>query len=159
MDGVGLTLLGATLIGGLWALAWRWQRARRLRITHRSVHCPLHDCHASVAVHTDPAARSSRQYVDVAVCSLLSGAAIALPERISYLADFPPEKVRLEPARSVYTATVSCRQPCVFVLNESAGSTPLQPLACASGISDAAELSRQVVGNARLWRLGWYHSN
>ena len=114
MEGVGLTLLGVTLVARVEKLLkWRL-RARSLPIVARDVRCPLHDCQAEVTVRTDPDAPSRDQYVDVVGCSLLSDAAIGLPARRAYLPDTPPCEVVVETARSypVYATEVSCRQPC-----------------------------------------------
>jgi hypothetical protein len=159
MGGVGLILLAMTLIGGIGTLLWRRNRGQRLQITRHRVRCPLDGCSADVAVRTDPRARSRRQFVDVATCSLLSDAAVALPERTAYLSDSPPYAVRLEAARPypVYAAEVSCRQNCVFVLNEAAVSVAPQPVKCTSGISDAIELVGQAVRNPRIVRPLWYY--
>lgn len=159
MDAIGLGLL-ATLVGGIGLLLWQRRRRQRRQVTHHRLRCPIHGGQAEVAVTTDPAARSTRQYVAVAGCSLLSDAAIGLPERVGYLWDGPPCKVRLDPARSspVYSAEVSCRQPCVFVLNATAVSGALPALECTSGASDAIALAEQAVGNPRISRLLWYAS-
>ena len=137
---------------------WPWRR--RLEITHQSVRCPLHDCQAQVTVRTDPTDRSRRPYVSVTGCSLLSDAAITLPERTAYLWDGPPYEVRMDVASShpVYGAEPSCPQHCVFALNEaeaSAGPQP-QPVLSPSVSNDAIELSRQVVRNPRISRLLWF---
>jgi len=159
MAGLGLILLGTAFVGGIGALVRR-RRASRLELRCESLRCPLHDCHADVSVRTDPHARSRQQYVDVAACSLLADSAIGLPERTGYLADAPQYKVRLEPAAShpVYVADVSCRQPCVFVLNETAVSAPSKPLTCASGASDGIDLVRQALGKPTSSQLLWYSS-
>ena len=159
MDGIGLSLL-ATLVGSIVLLRWRRQRRQRLQITHHSVRCPMHGDQAEVAVATDPAARSARQYIAVTGCSLLSDAAIGLPERVGYLGDGPPCRVLLDPARSspVYTAGVSCRQPCVVVLNATAVCGAPLPLRCTSGASDAIALAEQALGSTRMSRLLWYAS-
>jgi hypothetical protein len=156
MDATGLTLLGMTLIGGIGTLLWQRHRKQRLPTTHHSVRCPLHDGQAEVAVRTDLGAQSCRQFVGVTTCSLLSDAAVALPERTAYLSDFPPHKVRLEAARShpVYAAEVSCPQHCVLVLNQAAVSVAPRPVECTSGA--AMELATQTVGNPRIIRLLWY---
>jgi hypothetical protein len=160
MDGIGLALLGMTLIGGIGALRWQRRRRQRLPVTSRSVRCPLHDCPADVIVRTDPRARSEQQYVEVTGCSLLSDAAIGLPEHTAYLPDSPPCMVRLESARSypVYTTEVSCPQSCVCVLNAAALSVTPQPLDCASGTSDGIDLMRQAVRDPTGSRLLWYGS-
>ncbi len=161
MEGVGLILLGILLIAAIGTLAWQRHRGQRLQVTHQTVRCPLHDCQANVAVRTDPDARSRRQFVDVTACSLLSDAGGALPERTAYLSDFPPCKVRLEPARSypVYAAEVSCPQHCVLALNESSVSVVSPSVECTSGISDAVELAAQTVRNPRISRLLWYYDH
>jgi hypothetical protein len=161
MEGVGLTLLGMTLIGAIGALVWRRHRGQRLQVTQHNVRCPLHDCRANVAVRTDPDARSRHQFAGITTCSLLSHAAVALPERTAYLSDFPPYKVRLEAARSypVYAAEVSCPQHCVLVLNESSVSVVSQPVECVSGVSDAIELAAQTVRSPRISRLLWYYDH
>ena len=158
MDGIGLILL-ATLVVGIGILLHQRYR-RRLRITNHDIRCPLDDRRAEIAVHTDPRAQSCRQYVDVASCSLLSGVAIALPERTTYLWDGPPWRVCVDPARSfpVYATEVSCRQPCVFVLNAAAVFSAPGALTCASGVSDAIGLAHQAIDNPRISRLLWYAS-
>ena len=160
MEGIGLTLLGMALIGGIGTLVWRRHRGQRLQITHHNLRCPLHGCQANLAVRTDPGARARQQFVGVTTCSLLPDAGGTLPERTAYLSDFPPYKVRLEAARSypVYAAEVSCPQHCVFVLNESAASVVSQPVECTSGAGDAIGQVAQAVRNSRISRLLWYHS-
>lgn len=159
MGGIGLTLLGLTLIGTIGALWWRRHRKQRLVDTHHGVRCPRHDSQAHVTVRTDAGAQSCRQYLHVTTCSLLSDAAVALPERTAYFPDFPPYKVRLEPARShpVHATAVSCPQDCVFVLNETAVCAAGPPVACTSGVSDSIELVRQTVSNPRISRLLCYY--
>jgi len=159
MEAIGLGLL--VVLAGSVALLW-WQRRRRERlpVTRLSVRCPLHGDQAEVAVATDPAARSGGQYVEVTGCSLMPDAAIGLPERVGYLWDGPPCKVRLEPASSlpVYTTGVSCRQPCVFALNAASVAGNPMPLRCSSGASDAIALAEQALGSGRVSRLLWYAS-
>jgi hypothetical protein len=159
MDGIGLSLL-VTLVGSIALLLWRRHRRQRLQVTHHSVRCPMHGDQAEVAVATDPAARSGRQHVAVTGCSLLADAAIGLPECVAYLWDGPPCRVRMEPARSspLYTGEVSCRQPCVVVLNMTAVSGARLPLRCTSGVSDAIALAEQALGSPRMSRLLWYAS-
>jgi hypothetical protein len=160
MDGIGLALLGTTLVAGLGALRWQRHRRQRLPVTSQSVRCPLHDCQADVTVRTDAGARSDRRYVEIAGCSLLADAAIGLPERTAYLPDAPPCKVLLESAspHPVYTTEVACRQSCVFVLNAAAPSVAPKPLECASGTSDGIDLMRQVARDETGSRLLWYSS-
>lgn len=157
MEGVGLALLGMTLLGGIGALSWQRRRRQRLPVTSQSVRCPLHDCQARVTVRTDPGAHADRQYLEITACSLLSDAAIGLPEHSTYLPDGPPFKVRLEAASAypVY-ADVSCAQPCVFVLNEAAPSVAPRPLECTSGASDGIDLVRQAVRKPTASQLLWY---
>ena len=120
----------------------------------------MHGNQAEVAVATDPAARSARQYVAVTGCYLLPDAAIGLPQRVAYLCDGPPYKFRLDAPRSspLYIAEVSCRQPCVVVLNATEVFGAPLPLRCSSGASDAIALAEQALGNARMSRLLWYAS-
>ena len=159
MDGIGLILLGVVLVAGVVTLRWRYRR-QRLPIVSRNVLCPRHDGRAEVTVRTDPDARSRRQYVDVVACSLLSDVAVGLPERRGYLPDSPPCEVLLEAAsaHAVHTTGVSCAQPCVFVLNEASPSVMPRPVMCASGVSDAIDLMRQVDGRATGCRRLWYSS-
>ena len=159
MEGIGPTLLGVILVAGVATLLWRYRR-QRLPIVSRSVLCPLHDGQADVTVRTDPDARPCRQYVDVVACSLLSGAAVGLPDRRAYLPDSPPYEALLETARAypVHTTEVSCSQPCVFVLNAASLSVTPRPLACASGVSDGIDLMRQVDRRTTGSRLLWYSS-
>lgn len=159
MEGVGLILFGIILVGGVAMLLWRYRR-QRLPVVARSVLCPVHESPADVTVRTDLDARPCRQYVDVVACSLLSDAAVALPERKGYLPDSPPCEVLLEPARAytVHTADVSCAQPCVFVLNAASSSSTPRPLACASGVSDGIDLMRQIDRRVSGSRLLWYAS-
>ena len=158
MEGVGLTLLGFTFVERLEKLLPRRHRSQPLPIVARDVRCPLHDCQAEVAVRNDPHAPSRRQYVDVVGCSLMSDAAIGLPEQRAYLPDGPPCEVLLETAKRypIYATGVSCRQPCRFVLNAAAcpGAPPL--LACTSGASDAIDLMRQADSSFTDSRLLWY---
>jgi hypothetical protein len=114
-----------------------------------------------VSVRTDPEAQSCRQYLRVTTCSLLSNAAVALPERIAYLSDSPSYRVQLEPARSypVHTTEVSCPQDCVFLLNEAAVATALPPVTCTSGMSDSIDLVRQTIRNPRMSRLLCYYGS
>jgi hypothetical protein len=159
MEGVGLILLGVILVAGVATLLWRYRR-QRLPAVARSVLCPVHDSRADVTVRTDLDARPCRRYVDVVACSLLSDAAVGLPERRGYLPDSPPCEVLLEPARAypVRTTDVSCSQPCVFVLNAASSSVTPRPLACASGVSDGIDLMRQVDRRVSGSRLLWYSS-
>jgi hypothetical protein len=45
----------------------------------------------------------------------------------------------------------------VFVLNETAVSAALPPVACSSGISDSVGLARQTIRNPRISRLLCYY--
>ena len=159
MDGFGLSLLVAAG-GSIGLLLCRRRRQQRLRTTHHNVRCPISGAQATLAVATDPVARSCEQYVEVQSCSLLSDVAIGLPERSVYLCDGPPCKVRLDTARvsPLYTGQVSCPQRCVFVLNATAVSATSEPVRCTSGISDAIGLAEQAIGSARMSRLLWYSS-
>src|SRR5262245_1524399 len=98
MNGIGIIVLGVRL--AVIASAWLWRRYRRGRwpLVSRSVRCPLHDCRAEVTVRIDPDAAPLRGHADVVACSLVSGAAVALPARTAYLPDSPPCRVVLEPA-------------------------------------------------------------
>ena len=158
MEGVGLTLRGINFVERMGKLFLRRLRGRHLPIVSRDVRCPLHDDQAAVTVRTDPDAPSREQYVDVVGCSLLSDAAFGLPEHRAYLPDAPSCSVLLETATThpVYATGVSCRQPCRFVLNVAALSVAPPPLACASGVSDAIELMRQVEPRAVDSRLLYY---
>lgn len=160
MEGVGLTLLGIILVAGVGTLLWRRHRAQQFPIVSRGVRCPVHDCQADVSVRANPDAHVGHRYVEVVGCSLLSDAAVALPERRAYLPDSPPCEVLLETARSypVYATEVSCAQPCVFVLNAAAPSVAPPALACASGASDAIDLMRQADPQSSDSRLLWYSS-
>jgi hypothetical protein len=158
MKGVSLTRLGVTFVARVEKLL-RWRpRARSLPIVARDVRCPLHDCQAEVSVRTDPHARARAEYVDVVGCSLLSDAAIGLPALRAYLPDTPPCEIVVETAKRhpVYASGVSCRQPCRFVLNAAALSVAPQPLACASGASDAIDLIRQADSRSTDSRLLLY---
>jgi hypothetical protein len=159
MDGIGVVLV-ATLVGILGVCLWWRRRQQRLRVTYHSLRCPMHDDRAEVAVTTDPAAPSGRQYLGVTSCSVHSNVAIGLQERFAFLSDSPPCRVRLEPARStpVYTDTVPCRADCVFVLNATAVSGVPQTVECTSGASDAIALAEQALGRTRMSRLLWYAS-
>jgi hypothetical protein len=159
MDGIGLTLVVA-VVAGFALLLSRRRRRQRLQVTHQSVRCPMHGDQAELAVATDPAAQSGRQYVAVTGCSLLPDAAIGIPERVAYLCDGVPCRVRMEPphASAVYTDEVSCRQPCLVALNAAEVSGAPMPLQCTSGTSDAIALAEQAIGSARMSRLLWYAS-
>jgi hypothetical protein len=124
------------------------------------VRCPLHDCRAEVTALSDPAARPGRRHVEIVGCSLLSSAAVALPERRAYLADTPPCEVVLEPGttHAVYAPEAACRQPCLFVLNAAASGT-VAPLTCASGVSDGIDLMRQADGEAAGRQSLWFGSS
>jgi hypothetical protein len=160
MEGVSLTLTGVILVAGGTLLWWRHRR-QRLLVVSRAVRCPLHDCAADVAVRTDPDAHPGRRHVDVVACSLLSDAAVALPERRAYLPDVPPCEVLLESATAhpIYATGVSCRQPCVFVLNAAASPVTPRPLACVSGVADGIDLMRQTGRHATGCQSLWYSSS
>ena len=159
MDALGLGLL-VTLVGSLALLLWRRRRQERLQVTHHRVRCPVHGECADVAVASDPLARSGWQHVAVTGCSLLPDAAIGLPERVAYLWDGPPCRVRIAPPRfsPLYTGEVACRQPCLAVLNAPTVPGAAMPLQCSSGASDAIELMEQAIGRGRMSRLLWYAS-
>jgi hypothetical protein len=161
MEGIGLIVLGVVLV--VIAAAWLsrlWRRRRWLAVSE-GVRCPLHGLRADVTVLTDPDALPARRHTDVVACSLVSDAAIALPERRAYLADASPCAVVLEAATShpVYASGVSCRRPCLHVLNAAASARPPQPLACASGVSDGIELMRQADRRATGCQSFWYTSS
>lgn len=155
---VALVLLGLGLALGIGAVRWRRLRNRRLELSAHDVLCPMHQVRAHVAVATDPAAQSSRRYVGVRRCSLHSDMALGLPERTAYLPEAPTYKVRLEPAPSgaVYTADVSCAEDCLFVLNQTSATGPIQPVECISGACDAIDLARQATGSPRTAQLLGY---
>lgn len=159
MDVIGLGLL-VILAGALGVLLWRWRREQRVQITRHRMRCPIHGDTADVAVATDPARPACRQYLAVTSCSLRPDAVIGLAERVGYLWDGPPCRVRLEPARStpLYTGEVDCSQDCVFVLNATAVSGSFSPVECRSGASDAIGLAEQALGPSRTSRLLWYAS-
>jgi hypothetical protein len=160
MNDPGLILLGVTF--GVIVSTWLWRRYRRARLplVSRAVRCPLHDCRAEVTVRVDPDGHPRRRHADVVACSLLSDAAVALPERRAYLPDAPPCSVVMDAARAhaVPAAGVSCRQPCVFVLNAAASSDTPHALVCASGVSDGIDLMRQADRLAAGIRPLWYDS-
>jgi hypothetical protein len=158
MAGIGLGLL--VIVVGIAFSLWRRRRWQRMQVSHHTVRCPIHGDRAEIVMATDPVARSGRQYAEVSRCSLLPEAVFGLPERVGYLWDGPPCKVRLEPARStpLYTNDVSCRQPCVAVLNATAVSAVPLELRCSSGASDAIALAEQALGSGRMARLLWYAS-
>lgn len=158
MEGIGLIVLGIVLGALASALWWRRYRRQRLPVVSTGVHCPLHDYPADVIVRTDPDARSGRRHVDIVACSLLSDAAVGLPEQRAYLPDAPPCEVVLDTAKAhpVYVTEVSCRKSCVHVLNAAASAAPPRPLTCASGVSDGIELMRQVDRHAACSRPLWY---
>ena len=157
-SGLALVVILAGAVGGL--LVWRRRRARRLEITRHKVRCPIHGDAADIAVATDPARSACRQYLAVTSCSLRPDAVVGAAERVGYLWDGPPCKVRLEAARSgpVYTGEVPCSQDCVFVLNATAVSRTSLPVECRSGASDAIGLAEQALGPSRTSRLLWYAS-
>lgn len=159
MDASALGLL-VILAGALGFFAWRRRRQQRLQITRHRLRCPIHGDPADVAVVTDPARPACRQYLAVTSCSLRPDVITGLQERVGYLWDGPPCKVRIEPGRSapLYTGEVDCAQPCVFVLNATAVSGAFTPLECTSGASDAIGLAEQALGPSRTSRLLWYAS-
>jgi hypothetical protein len=160
MDAIRLTLL-VMLVGSAAFLLWRrWRWRTTLETTRHTGRCPIHGDTAAIVVTTDPAARTREQYLGVTSCSLISDAATALPERVAYLWDGPPCKVRMEPARFVpiYALNVACRQPCIDVLNMTASEGAPQPVRCTSGASDALSLAEQADGRGRMTRLLWYAS-
>jgi hypothetical protein len=148
------------LVGALGIFAWRRRRQQRLQITRHKLRCPITGDPADVAVATDPARATSRQYLAVTSCSLRPDEVVGVQERVGYLWDGPPCKVRLESGRAapLYTGEVACPQQCVFVLNATAASGTYVPLECRSGISDAIGLAEQALGASRTSRLLWYAS-
>ncbi len=156
---LSLTVL-ALAIGGaiVW---WRRRREERVQLTRHCVLCPRHEVRAAVTVWTDPAARSSLQYLGVASCSLLSDAATGLPERVAYSPDGDAlaYKTRLAPAtsRPVYASEVDCPEDCVFALNRAAVFGTQQPVESLAGSSDAIELARHAMGSHRVARLMTYY--
>lgn len=155
----GLTLLGMTFVLAIGALTWRRHREQRLVDTSHDVRCPVDDSPAHVTVRTDPRAQSCRQHLRVTTCSRLSEATAARPERTAYLSDIPPHRMSPEPTREhpVLATEVSCRQDCVFVLNEIAVCAEGPPVECGSGVSDSIDLVRQTVRNPRISRLLYYY--
>jgi hypothetical protein len=160
MEWTSLSLLSIALIGGAGMLWWQRHRGRQLPLTSQSVRCPLHDCQADVTVRTNPRAPLHQQHVGVTACSLLPSPAVALPERTGYLPDFPLYKVRLEAARPYPSPPreVSCRQHCLFLLNEATAPVMPRAICCTSGVSDGPELARQVIQHPAMTRLLWYYS-
>jgi hypothetical protein len=159
MNVIGFVVVAA-LSGLVGLVLWRRHRGRRLRVTHHRLRCPISGDLADVAVATDPAAPSARQYAEVTDCSLHPAVRVDLPERAAYLWDGPPCRVRLDPPRrgAVCASRVPCGQECVFVLNATAVSGTPAPLECRSGTSDAMALATEAVGNPRIARLLWYAS-
>jgi hypothetical protein len=159
MDAIGLGLL-VIVAGAAGLLLWQRRRWQRVQITRHRIRCPIHGDPADVAVATDPGRPACRQYLAVTSCSLRPDAVAGLPERVGYLWDGPPCKVRLEPAHpgSLYTGEVECRQDCVFVLNATAVAGTMPPLECRSGVSDAIGLAEQALGSSRMSRVLWYAS-
>jgi hypothetical protein len=161
METFWLVVLVTLAIGGVGLYVWRRRRWEdQLSLTRHRVRCPIYGERADIAVATDPAAPSTRQYVEVRECSLIANAAVGLPERVAYLWDGPPCRVRMEPASTtpVYADRVACPQHCIDVMNATSVSAPAPPLRCSSGASDAISLAEQAQGSTRMSRLLWYTS-
>jgi hypothetical protein len=121
--------------------------------------CPVHDCRVDLAVRTDPAAHPPRRYVDVTVCSLLSGPRVGPAPRAGYfpgVSPYLPYLCEVNPAPS-YSEAPACARYCLGVLNAAEGFPPARPLHCMSGISDALELARQTQSPAMMRRV-WLHN-
>jgi hypothetical protein len=157
MDTFWLVALVALAVGAFGLFAWRRRRWEAgLALTRHRVRCPIYGGRADVTVATDLAARSTRQHVEVRSCSLRPNVAVGLPERVAYLWDGPPCKVRMEPASAipVYTDGVRCPQHCVDILNVTSVSAPAAaPVRCSSGAIDAISLAEQAHGGSRMARL------
>ena len=127
-----------------------------MKLTQRTMRCPLDECSAIVTVRTDPKGYPSRRYRDVMACSLRPPTSFVPPVRRAYFTDLAPLmsyicEVVANPCRS----PVACAKPCLRVLN-AAEPGAAEPVRCTSGVSDGLELVRQTAGPAVARLLGLY---
>lgn len=152
-----IVVAGFIVVGSIGLLLLWSRRQRRLTLTQHTVHCPVHDCRASVAVRTDPIAVPSGRYVDVNACSLLPPRAFVRPARTAHFPDMsPPDPYVYETGQACHSEQIACPKRCLLVLN-AAESGGAEPIRCASGMSDSLELARQTQSPA-ITRVIWYHS-
>lgn len=152
-------LITIFVVGAVATLLLRRRRERRLTLTQHSVRCPVNDCAAILAVHSDSAASPSRRHVDVIGCSLLPPTSFVPPPRKAYFSDMAPPESYLDDVGQApwHSAEVACSKPCLFVLNAAESGARREPLRCTSGVSDAPELARQTQSPA-ITRLMLFHN-
>ena len=152
-------LITIVVLGAVAAFLLRRRRQRRLTLTQHSVRCPVNDCAAILAVHSDAVACPSRRHVDVIACSLLPPTSFVPPPRQAYFSDMAPPETYLDDVGQApwHSAEVACSKPCLFVLNAAESGARPEPICCTSGVSDAMELARQTQSPA-ITRLMWFHS-
>ena len=115
------------LLKKLWHRMWN----ARYTVTQHMVHCPEHECEATVVVQTKARARRGRQHVAVKACSLFPQEPVYPPNKIDWVPDVPYYAVQRYPAghTPVYDLHVPCHKSCLYALN-NAVETGKTPCAC-----------------------------
>ena len=149
MEWTSISLIGLSLLGGIWLLLWRHSRGRRFTITHHTVRCPLHDQSASIAACTKLPDRGHRRHVDVIGCSLLPREPMSPPNELVRVPGIPYYEVRLQKTGQtpIHIPQVRCPKHCLSILNYAEGSGPIGQGRCVSGVMDCLELEREATRN------------
>ncbi len=143
---VGLSLLGMIIIG----LAWRHFRGVRFAITQHTVHCPLRDHDARLAVRTKYTAAGRQRHVDVTACSLQHREPIIPSNRVVWVPDLPYSDLRFQAGKPepIHVGGVPCRKTCLPLLNLADGKGIIGQQRCVFGVMDCPELAREATHNA-----------
>lgn len=150
--------LSAVLCGGLCALLWHRYGAGRWTVTHQTVRCPLHVLDATLSLRTAPQSSHGNRYQAVTACSLLPEStrlapAVARLPLLTYEGPYP----LLEPMPR-YTASVSCGQDCLYVLNGTADRCHHQQHSHTAGLHSCVSPRQQAEAAQHLQRTLLYHS-
>ena len=142
---VGLPLLGVIIIG----LLWRHFRGARFSITQQTVHCPLHDQDAHLAVRTKYTASGRQRHVDVTACSLRHREPVVPPKRVVWVPDLPYSDLRFQAGKPtpIHIGEVPCRKDCLHLLNLADGKGVMGKKRCVFGVMDCPELVREATDN------------
>ena len=155
-----LSLMGIIFVGGVGTLLWKRHQARWLTLARHTMHCPLHDCQATIVVRTNSLTHPRRQYVDVTACSLHPETPVTLPERIGSVPDTSYDTLYPQaPGRYPhYPLKIPCRKNCLAILNKGADSCAIQPVCCTSEASHGPYLAQQATHNSVMTQALWFYS-
>lgn len=145
MEWTIISLVSLSLLGGIGGLLWRYFRGTRIDTTRHTVHCPLSDHSANLAVRTKFQSQGRRRHVDVTACSLHPQEPIIPPERVVWVPDLPYSDLRFEKGNPtpIHIGGVPCRKECLHILNLGEGHGVIGQKRCVFGVMDCPELARE----------------